>query len=282
MALIVEKAAGIGFCFGVRRCIDILEKAAREHGRVESLGAPVHNHQVLTGLASSGVHIARTMDEIKGNVAAISAHGVGPLVESELRARFDRVLDTTCPFVRRAHIAARRLTKAGFFVVVYGEADHPEVKGILGWANDYGLATLDYDFVLTNKLPRRLGILSQTTSVSPRFAEFTKKVIDSTLVRDAEIRITDTICHDFRERQESALNLARKAEIMLVVGSHTSANTKHLVELCATVTKTRLVETDAEIKKDWFKGRSRVGVTSGASTPDETISKVLSRLKEIA
>lgn len=281
MALVVEKAAGIGFCFGVKRCISILEKAAQEHGLVESLGAPVHNQQVLDRLAHRGVHIASTVDEIQGNIAAISAHGVGPLVEAALRARFGEVLDTTCPFVHRAHIAARRLANAGFFVIVYGETDHPEVKGILGWANGHGVATLEYDFALTHQLPRRLGILSQTTSIQSHFAEFTKKVIDSAIVRDAEIRIIDTICHDFRERQEAALNLARKVDIMLVNGSHTSANTKHLVELCATATTTHLVETAGEIQPQWFQNCCRVGVTSGASTPEETINEVIAKLRTI-
>lgn len=281
MALVVEKAAGIGFCFGVKRCINILEKAAREHGSLESLGAPVHNQQVLKKLARHGVRIASTVDEIRGDIAAISAHGVGPSVEAELRARFGKVLDTTCPFVHRTQIAARRLTKAGFFVIVYGEAEHPEVKGILGWAGSQGVATLEHDFALTHKLPRRLGILSQTTSILPHFTEFAKKIIDSALVRDAEIRIIDTICHDTRERQQATLKLARRVELMLVNGSRTSANTKHLVELCATATKTYLVETAEDIKTSWFKNCRNVGVTSGASTPEETINKVLAKLKTI-
>ena len=137
MALVVEKTTGIGFCFGVKSCIDILEKFAQERGQVESLGAPVHNQQVLDRLAHRGIRIANEVDEIQGNIAAISAHGVGPMVEAELRARCNEVIDTTCPFVHRAQITARRLAEAGFFVIVYGEANHPEVKGILGWANGH-------------------------------------------------------------------------------------------------------------------------------------------------
>ena len=281
MALVIEKAAGIGFCFGVKRCINTLEKAAGEYGQVESLGAPVHNQQVLDKLARRGVRIASTIDEIRGNIAAISAHGVSPSVEAELRTRFSKVLDTTCPFVHRTQIAARRLAKAGFFVIVYGEAEHPEVKGILGWAGGQGIATLEDDFALTHELPRRLGILSQTTSILPHFSGFAKKVIDSALVRDGEIRIIDTICHDMRERQQATLELARRVELMLVNGSRTSANTKHLVELCATATETHLVETAEEIQPAWFKNCRHVGVTSGASTPEETINEVLAKLKTI-
>ena len=282
MALVVEKAAGIGFCFGVKSCIDILEKVAQERGRVESLGDPVHNQQVLDRLARRGVRIASKVDGIQGNIAAISAHGVGPLAEAELRARFSEVINTTCPFVHRAQLAARRLAKAGFFVIVYGEADHPEVKGILDWADGHGMATLEHDFTLTHWLPHRLGILSQTTSILPHFAEFAKKVIDSALVRDAEIRIIDTICHDIRERQQAALDLAQRVELMLVIGSRTSANTKHLVELCSTATKTHLVQTAKEIQPAWFQNCLHVGVTSGASTPEETIAEVVAKLETMS
>ena len=178
MTLIVESAAKIGFCFGVKRCIDILEKAAQNYGSIESLGAPVHNQQVLAKLARQGIHIAASIGEIRGNVAAISAHGVGPLVEAELSSRFSEVLNTTCPFVHRTQIAAKRLAKAGFYVIVYGEANHPEVKGILGWADGNGVATLEDDFASKHSMPRRLGILSQTTSIQTHFADFAKKFRD--------------------------------------------------------------------------------------------------------
>ena len=124
--------------------------------------------------------------------------------------------------------------------------------------------------------------MSQTTSILSHFVEFAKEVIDSALVRDAEIRIIDTICHDIRERQQAALDLARRVELMLVIGSRTSANTKHLIELCATATKTHLLETAEEIQPAWFQNCQHIGVTSGASTPEETINQVLAKLKTMA
>ena len=283
MALRVEKAAGIGFCFGVRRAIDILEKVARERGRVETLGAIVHNQQVLQRLADIGIRIANSMDDIQGNTVAIGAHGVGPQLEDELRARYSDVINTTCPFVHRAQIAARRLARSGFFVIVYGDANHPEVRGILGWANGKGIAMLDENSIATfEHLPRRLGVLSQTTQIPTRFTEFVKKLIDSALVKDAELRIIDTICHDIRERQQAALELANKVDLMLVIGSHTSANTSHLAQLCATATKTYLVETTEEIQPSWLQGHYHVGISGGASTAEETINEVLARLKTMA
>ncbi len=283
MALRVEKAAGIGFCFGVKRAIDTLEKITRERGQIETLGAVVHNRQVMKRLADIGVRVANSVDDIQGNTVAIGAHGASPQLEDEIRARHTEIIDTTCPFVHRAQVAARRLARSGFFVIVYGDANHPEVKGILGWANGKGVATLDENFIATlDHLPRRLGVLSQTTQIPARFTEFVKKLVDSALVKDAEFRITDTICHDIRERQQAALELANRVELMLVIGSHTSANTNRLAELCATATETYLVETVEEIQSSWLQGHHHIGVTSGASTAKGTINEVLAKLEAMA
>ena len=282
MSLKIEKAAGIGFCFGVKRAIDILEKASRERGRIETLGAVVHNQQVLHRLANIGVKVAKSVDDVQGKTIAVGAHGISPQVEDQVRARFTEIINTTCPFVHRAQLAARRLVRVGFFVIIYGDANHPEVKGILGWANENGLATLDENFSTTReKLPRRLGILSQTTQIPARFIEFTKNLIDSALVKDAELRISDTICHDIRERQQAALELANRVNLMLVIGSHTSANTNHIAELCATACQTYLVETAEEIEASWLQGHHHIGITSGASTANETIDEVLARLESM-
>jgi len=265
MTLRIEKAKGIGFCFGVRRALNILEKAAHEHGMVETLGAIVHNQSVLDRLSSLGVRIANRVDDIQGNVVAISAHGVSPQIEQEIRSRHINIINTTCPFVHRAQIAARRLAKASFFVIVYGDAHHPEVKGVLGWAGD--------------TLPRRIGILSQTTQIPAHFNEFTKQLVDLTLGKDSELRIVDTICHDIRERQSQALELAHRVGLMLVIGGHNSANTNRLAQLCSEITKTYLIETASEIQPSWLKGKHHIGITAGASTADETIDEVIARLK---
>lgn len=274
----VKKATATGFCFGVKRAIETLENAAAERGQVEALGAIVHNQQVLQRMADIGVRVATSLDDIRGDTVAIGAHGVSPQLEAEIRARYSDVIDTTCPFVHRAQIAAGKLARAGFHVIVYGDVGHPEVKGILGWANNNGIATLDVSLITAMEpLPRRVGVLSQTTQIPARFTEFAKKIVDVALVKDAEVRIADTICHDIRERQKAALELARQVDLMLVIGSPTSANTKHLAELCSTVTETHAVENTAEIQLSWIKGR-RIGVTGGASTAEEAIDEVIENL----
>ncbi|MBA7587050.1 4-hydroxy-3-methylbut-2-enyl diphosphate reductase [subsurface metagenome] len=283
MTLRIEKAAGIGFCFGVKRAINILEKVARERGGVETLGAVVHNQPVLQRLAELGVRVAKSVDDIQGDTVAISSHGVSPQLEEKIRARHIDIINTTCPFVHRAQVAARRLAESGFFTIIYGDADHPEVKGILGWAKGKGVATLDERFIARfGSLPRRLGVLSQTTQIPAHFTEFVKKLIDSALVKDSELRIIDTICHDIRQRQAVALELASKVDLMLVIGGHASANTHHLVELCSIATKTYLVETAEEIQLAWLQGQCHIGITAGASTDEQTINEVLARLKALA
>jgi 4-hydroxy-3-methylbut-2-enyl diphosphate reductase len=283
MPLRIEKTKTIGFCSGVRRALDIVERAARKHGRLETLGAIVHNQPVLDRLEGIGVSIAASVDEVKGNLVVTSAHGLSPRTEQELRARRIDIIDTTCPFVHRAQIAARRLAKADFFVIVYGDTKHPEVEGVLGWAGSNSLATLDERAAAgAEPLPRRLGILSQTTQVPARFSEFVRGVIGHALGKDSELRIVDTICHDIRERQAGALKLAGRVELMLVIGGRSSANTGRLVQLCSGVTETRLIETAAEIQDSWFQGKEHIGIASGASTAQETIDEVVSRLELIA
>lgn len=279
----IKKADKTGFCFGVKRAIEIIEEAARQCGGVETLGELVHNRQVLQRLADIGVEVVEDVDSIRGGSVAISAHGVSPETEAEIQGRNIKIIDTTCPFVHRAQLVARRLAESGFFPVVYGEGDHPEVKGILGWTKDKGIATLDEKAVSNlDPLPRRIGVLSQTTRIPAHFNEFVKKLADSVFTKDSELRIIDTICHDIRERQEAAVELARKVDLMLVVGGRNSANTNHLAELCSNITEIYLIETAEEIKPEWLKGHRHVGVTGGASTDERTINEVLARLEAMA
>ncbi len=283
MALEIKKASNIGFCMGVRRAIDILERVAGEQGGIETLGAVVHNQQVLRRLAERGVSVVNSVDAIQGSLVVISAHGVSPQVIEEIRARRIEVIDTTCPFVRRAQVAARKLAESGFYTIVFGDASHPEVKGILGWANGKGTAIQDsQSLVRLDNLPRRLGVLSQTTQIPAFFARFARELIDRALVKDSELHIIDTICHDIRQRQNDTLKLAEKVDVILVVGGHNSANTRHLVELCSGVTETYPIETADEIEASWLEGKSSIGVTSGASTDEPTIDEVMAKLEYLA
>jgi 4-hydroxy-3-methylbut-2-enyl diphosphate reductase len=278
----IEKASRTGFCFGVRQAINLLEKVARERGGIETLGAVVHNQQVLQKLSEIGVKVVNNIDDIKGDTVVTSSHGVSPELEESIRTRHNEVISTTCPNVQRAQAAAEKLAESGFFVIVYGDTDHPEVKGILGRVKGKGMATTEEALVAAlDPLPRRLGVLSQTTQVPAYFGGFVKKIIDLALTKNSEIHIIDTICHDLRERQAAALELAHRADLMLVVGGYSSANTNRIAEICARITETHLIETADDIPPDWLKGKKHIGVTSGASTAEDTVDEVIKRLEEM-
>ena len=276
----IEKSGKIGFCYGVRRAVDILEKEAKQRSGVESLGEVVHNRHVMRRLAAGGVKVVQSQAEIKGKAVVLGTHGVSPEVEAQITSRQIEIIDTTCPFVHRAQIAAWRLAEAGFFVIVFGDGNHAEVKGILGWAKGKGLAATDIKSITSlGELPRRTGILSQTTQIPAHFTAFVKGIFDTLYVKDAEIRVVDTICHDIRERQAAALDLAQRVDLMLVVGGRNSANTGHLADLCAAAVKTYKIENAGEINPAWLVGRQNIGITAGASTADEEIQEVVDRIK---
>jgi 4-hydroxy-3-methylbut-2-en-1-yl diphosphate reductase len=281
MKTTIEKASEIGFCFGVRRAIDILENKVKSCGKIESLGDVVHNEKVMRELAEKGISVIKNIGDIKSSVVAISAHGVSPDIQEKLKEKNIELIDTTCPFVRRAQQTARKLYEAGYFTIVYGEAQHAEVKGILGWAQNKGTATLDINEVRKLEYPpRRIGIIAQTTQIPEKFNSFIKDLIDIVSIKDAELRIIDTICHDIRKRQSISFDLAKRVDLMLVVGGHSSANTKRLLELCSMAAETHMIDSVEKINLSWFKGKNKIGITSGSSTSLQSIEEIVDKIQK--
>ncbi|MBM2827013.1 MAG: hypothetical protein HW403_1077 [Dehalococcoidia bacterium] len=183
----IIRASEMGFCFGVRRAIDVMEQVAQGHERIDSLGSIVHNPQVVERLASQGIHVAKSLEEVSGGTVAITAHGVGPEVVEGIRARGLGVIDTTCPIVERSQTAAKKLVEEGFTAVVYGDGSHPEVRGVLAWTDGKGIATTDPDFLKSYKRPpKRIGLLAQTTQVPEHFAAFVNRIIQENVEGVAE------------------------------------------------------------------------------------------------
>jgi 4-hydroxy-3-methylbut-2-enyl diphosphate reductase len=277
--LVVEKARELGFCFGVRNAIKLLLKAATTHKNIATLGPIVHNRQVVNKLAELGINVVTDLNQVKGDTITISSHGLAPETLAEIHNRKLNVIDTTCPNVRSAQKAARRLADNGFNVIIFGEAAHPEVKGLIGWAGKNTIATLNAkDLAKLNFMPR-LGILSQTTQSQVQFEHFIKKILAATFSTTQEIRILNTLCRETRKRQEAALELANNSDLIIVVGGLNSANTRHLAELCTPLVETHLIEDASAIDSSWLTGKTRIGVTAGASTPDEAITEVIARLQ---
>ena len=279
----IRKAKETGFCFGVKRALKILEEAVREYGEIETLGRMVHNQQMVDKLSKLGVKVVENLDHVRGSAVVIPSHGVPPQVVEELKARMLGIIDTTCPIVRKAQLTVKELSEKGFGVVIFGDPDHPEVKGMLGWAGERGIATLNAEMISKfEKMPRHLGLLSQTTRDPAQFAHFANNFVSLFLPRIGELRIVNTLCDVCKRRQATAMELARKVNLMIVVGGRSSANTRCLAEVCSsTGVETHHVETAAEIEDNWLKGRGLVGVTTGTSTPDQVIQEVMLKLEKI-
>lgn len=279
MEVKIEKARELGFCFGVRRAMKIIDDASKKYPAICTLGPIVHNKTVVNRLADSGVNVIKDINRVKTQAIAVTSHGISPDLIAKLKLKNLEIVDTTCPTVRSAQRAAKKLSENGFGVIIYGDNAHPEVKGLLGWAGKNAIATLDAKDHAISRLPRKLGILSQTTQSKLQFAQFINDVLLVTFPRITEMRIINTLCGETQKRQDAALELAEKSDLMIVVGGQNSANTKRLAELCILLVETHLIETADEIKPAWIKGKKYIGITAGASTPDEAIEEVVARLK---
>ena len=278
----IEKAKKLGLCFGVRRAIKLLKEAANKYGEIETLGPLAHNRLLVEALANLGVKPINHLDQAKGIILAITTHGASPEVLSEIRAHHIHIIDTTCPIVRKAQNAAAELAKAGFDVLIFGDANHSEVKGLLGWTGDKGIAALDMKQLYSSgKSPSRLGIISQTTQTQSAFIEFTREFIDVIGPKIEEIRIVNTLCKITQGQQESAISLARSSQLMIVIGGSNSANARHLVEICSPLVETHLVESADEVNASWLVGKHHVGITAGASTPDEAVEELIDKLRSL-
>lgn len=277
----IELARVYGFCPGVRRAVETVEEHLREQGPLATLGAIVHNTRVVDRLASLGAQGVRSLDEASASAVAITAHGTGPAVVEEIRRRGLGLVDTTCPIVKRAQEAVHRLSEAGFTVLIYGEEAHPEVQGLLAWTGGDGHATLVPAEVPAARAGR-LAIVSQTTKEREAFWEFVRAVVGRDRGTLRELQVVDTTCPETGRRYRAAQDLARRVEAIFVVGSRNSANTRRLAEVVrATGVRTHFIESEDEVQPEWLAGMSRVGVTAGASTPDEAVQAVIRRLREL-
>lgn len=278
----IEKAEKLGLCFGVRRTIKLLKEAVDKYGEIETLGPLAHNRLLVEALAELGVKPIKHLDGVQGRFLAITTHGVSPLVLSEIMARQIHIIDTTCPIVRKAQDTAKELAEAGFEVIIFGEAQHSEVEGLLGCTGKKGTAALNVKQIDSwGKSPSRLGIISQTTQTRTAFIEFVGQLVGMVGPEIMEMRLVNTLCQVTQAQQEAAMRLARRSQLMVVIGGSNSANTRHLVETCSSLVETHLVERADEVDESWFAGKHHVGITAGASTPDEAVEELIARLRSL-
>ena len=272
-------AKEMGFCFGVKRALALVEKAATEHGHLHTLGAVVHNRQVMASLESRGVASVTSLSEVAEGAVAVPSHGAPPAVFAEAESRGLTLLDATCPMVKAAQQRARQWAEKGFLVVIFGDPDHTEVKGIAAWARDRAIIVSSEDDLAGLPSAAKIALLSQTTQSLASFRHLASCLIQQRLGASSQLLVHNTICNATADRQAAALDLARQVDVMIVVGSRDSANTGRLTALCTVHTPTHQVESADDLEPAWFAGVGLVGVTAGASTPDWIVQPVVERIR---
>ena len=273
----ITRARHGGFCFGVRDALEKARAAAREHGRVFMLGHIVHNERVVEQLEQEGAQVVDSLDKIKGGPVLFRAHGTPPEVWEQAREKGLEIIDATCPLVHEIHREVRNLHAEGRRIIIIGDHGHEEVEGIR--------AQVPEAYVVADKeeaaaLPRmkKAGVVSQSTQMMLNVQE----IISVLLTKVFDLRFVNTVCFPTRRNQQEIAELAGSSDVVIVVGSRTSANTKRLVRVARELGATAYqVEQAADIREDWFHPGARVGVTAGASSPDELIEEVVARLGEL-
>jgi len=276
MKVVVAESAG--FCYGVRRALDTVLAAAEKAGKpMFTLGPLIHNPQVIERLASQGIGMVKSLDEVPdGSVIIMPSHGVPRQVMERARDRGLEIIDVTCPFVAKVHRVAETLVNSGFQVVLLGDAGHTEVKGIVNVCGDDAIVVSGAEELADKDLKPKVGIVSQTTQSIGKYRELVSAVSE----RVYEVHAYKTICNATMDRQKAALRVTSDIDVMIVVGGRNSANTRRLAEICAeSGIPTHHVEVADELDGAWFMEARNVGITAGASTPDWIIEEVVDRVK---
>lgn len=267
-----------GFCFGVRRAIELVNRALATDGELCTLGPLIHNPQEVKRLESAGVRVTSDVNGARGSRIIMPSHGVSQQTIDQAKGICVEIIDATCPHVAKVHRTVRELARAGFQVVVVGDPAHSEVKAILSAAGDNAVAVNSPEEAASREWTGKVGVVAQTTQTEERFQEIV------TIIRHMsdEVRAVNTICIATRQRQEAAHDVAPMVDVIFVIGGRNSANTNRLRELCeASGVPTYHIETADEIKDEWLKGKHTAGISAGASTPDWLITKVKDRLEKV-
>ncbi len=265
-----------GFCFGVKRAIKIAEKSPNS----STTGPLIHNNEEIKRLKSNfNVTTLQDISTIEANQKAIiRTHGITKQDFLDLKKRNVDVIDATCPYVTKPQQICEKMSKEGYDIVIFGDENHPEVKGVKSYAKGKAFVVLNTDELKNLTLGGKIAVVSQTTKKVDEFS----KIIDFLIRSKREVRVFNTICNATFENQEAAKNLAKKSDVMIVIGGKNSSNTKQLLiiskEFCE---NSYLIENEQELEKSWFEGKKVCGITAGASTPDWIIEKIIENIRKI-
>ena len=274
MEVTVAKSAG--FCFGVKRAVDMVYEEAKKNTKVYTLGPIIHNEQVVQDLESKGVQVLHSIEELKEEkdaVVIIRSHGITKQMQDALEKKEISIVDATCPFVKKIHNIVHEKWNEGYEIIVVGSAKHPEVQGICGWCDNCCsvIETLEEAQKYTQKEPKKICIVAQTTFNYKKF----DKMVEIIAKKRYDIVVVNTICNATNERQVEARKIAAESDAMIVIGGRNSSNTQKLYEICKEECKhTYYIQQLEDLDLEKLQTCRNVGITAGASTPNNIIEEV--------
>jgi len=266
----INTAEHLGFCAGVKQAIRKADEACEKYGNVQMLGDIVHNEIVVQDLEKQGVKVIENIGEVDPEIPILfRAHGTSPQIWKKAQQMGLTIIDATCPLVKEIHDYAEILENENRTVFIIGDRGHDEVNGIASRLED-PIIISEINSIPDQKI-EKAGVVIQST----QNLDFVNKIIINLTSRVEDLRIINTICAPTRERQKEVLKIARNNDLVIIIGSFTSANTKRLVKVAKKINKnTRQVERAEDLKEEWFINISSVGISAGASTPEQIIDKV--------
>ena len=271
-------AKDAGYCFGVRDAVNLAYDTAKNHGDVYMLGTIVHNERVIDDLSKAGAKVVDSIDDVpKDKPLLFRAHGTSPELWDKAKKNNLKLIDGTCPLVTEIHHEIKRLDEEGRKIIIIGDHGHDEVVAIA--------AQVERSIIIANveeakklRKMKRAGVVSQSTQMIENVQEIMSVLMEKVF----DLRFVNTICFPTRRNHEQIKELSLHCDVMIVIGSYTSANSKRLTQLALERNKrTYQVTASDELDESWFDNCETVGISAGASTPDETINEVVSRIKEI-
>ncbi len=273
----VELASSYGFCFGVKRAIEI----AQEHKDSATMGPLIHNQKEISRLKNNfNVGLYENLDDVKkDDIVIIRTHGIPRDDLKNLRKKDAKIINATCPFVTTPQQIVKKMTQEGYCIVIFGDEQHPEVKGVKSYGqNDNVIVVLSPKDLEGVKFKYdKIATVAQTTRKKEEYLQ----IINYLVLRYKEVRVFNTICDATFENQDAARSLSKKVDIMIVIGGKNSSNTKQLLSICEDNCESYLIEDENELEDNWFKNKKLCGITAGASTPDWIIQKVVTYIEKI-
>ncbi len=272
-------AKDAGYCFGVRDAVNLAYDTAKRHGDVYMLGDIVHNENVVADLNKAGARVVRSLDEVPdGKPILFRAHGTLVGTWDDAKSKDMNIIDATCPLVKEIHDEVLKLSKEGRKIIIIGDHGHDEVVGIASQVNDAIVVSNEKEAMKLRKM-KRAGVVSQSTQT----IENVQNIINIIMTKVYDLNFVNTICFPTKRNQDQIKDLAKECDVMIVIGSFTSANSKRLTMLAEEINKKSYQVTDADdINIEWFAGAKTVGLSAGASTPDNIINNVLDKIKTIS